>query len=74
MPEASSNQLSVSAAVRDGFVFVPKDYGTFSRMEGMGEWGCNVNERHGLHVLRGVFPTLQPVVCLYRGSAEGRFI
>lgn len=63
VPEASSNLLSVSAAVRDGFVFVPKDDGTFSRMEGMGEWGCNVNERHGLYVLRGVFPTLKPVVC-----------
>jgi hypothetical protein len=32
-------------------------------MEGMGDWGCNVSERHGLYVLRGVFPTLQPVVC-----------
>jgi hypothetical protein len=27
-----------------------------------GDLGCNVNERHGLYVLRGV-PTLQPVVC-----------
>ena len=63
VPEASSNLLSVSAAVRDGFTFVPKPNGTYCRMEGMGDWTCNVSEKHGLYVLKGVFPTLQPIVC-----------
>lgn len=35
-PEASTNLLSVSAAVRDGFMFVPKENGTYARVEGSG--------------------------------------
>jgi hypothetical protein len=54
----SSKQESVVVwlSVRDGFVFVPKENGTYARMEGMGIGGCNVSERHGLYVLRVFFP------------------
>lgn len=63
VPDASSNLLSVSAAVRDGLNFVPKENGTYASVHGPDGWHCSVTERHGLFVMRGVYPTLQPVVC-----------
>lgn len=35
VPEASSNLLSVSAAVRDGLNFVPKDNGIYASVVGL---------------------------------------
>lgn len=58
VPGASANLLSVSAGVRDGITFVPKDNGSYCAMVGPKEWECRVAEQHGLYVLTGAHPSV----------------
>jgi len=63
VPQASTNLLSVSAGVRDGIQFVPRENGTYSSLVGPMGWECSVVERYGLYVLRGIYPTKYQVAC-----------
>ena len=63
VPTASSNLLSVSAAIRDGCRLVTQEEGAYVEMLGPDDWVCRVREVHGLYVLRNVHPTTLPVVC-----------
>ncbi len=63
VPEASTNLLSVSAAIRDGLTFLVNDQGAYVRVEGADGWYCGVQETHGLYNMRSVYPTTIPVVC-----------
>lgn len=63
VPEASTNLLSVSAAIRDGLTFLANDSGAYVRVEGTDGWYCGVQETHGLYSMKSVYPTTVPVVC-----------
>lgn len=63
VPQASTNLLSVSAGVRDGIQFVPRENGTYSSLVGPMGWECSIVERYGLYVLRGIYPTKYQVAC-----------
>jgi hypothetical protein len=63
VPMASTNLLSVSAGIRDGITFVPRENGAYHSMIGPMGWECRIVERYGLYVLTGVFPTSKLVVC-----------
>jgi hypothetical protein len=63
VPDASTNLLSVSAGIRDGLTFAVNDSGAYVRVEGQDGWSSRVQEMHGLYNMRGVYPTLTPVVC-----------
>lgn len=63
VPQASTNLLSVSAAIRDGASFVPRENGSYSHLTAPNGWECSILKQFGLYVLKGIYPISLPVVC-----------
>jgi hypothetical protein len=56
VPDATTNLLSVSAAIADGLRMVSSDTGAFQQLVGSDSWDCPVREADGLYLLSGVVP------------------
>jgi len=59
VPTATANLISVSAGIRDGLSFVPRENGAYCAMVGPGGWECKVSEKHGLYMLKGSCPSIK---------------
>ena len=56
VPGASTNLVSVSAGLKDGVTFVPRENGSYCAMSGPQGWECKVVEKQGLYVISGTHP------------------
>lgn len=74
VPQASTNLMSVSAAIRDDASFAPQDNAAYSHVTSPNGWEYRIAEQFGLYVLKRMYPTSLPVVCqaCLGGSSAGR--
>jgi hypothetical protein len=60
VPAATTNLVSVLAAISDGVRVVTRSTGAICKLVGPNQWDCLVKDIDGMYVLHGVSPSLFP--------------